>query len=73
MAKAPLQTSETFLLLVAAQFPAASEIICLLSRFVKVFSKATFKTKNRTTCNVYITIKETVQNGNSFYSLELKK
>ncbi|MEE1212352.1 MAG: hypothetical protein UHO11_07650 [Treponema sp.] len=42
---------------------------------IKSFRKyeATFKTKNRTTCNVYITIKETVQNGNSFYSLELKK
>ena len=35
--------------------------------------KTDFKTKDGTRCNVYITIKETIQNGSSFYSLELKK
>ena len=42
---------------------------------IKCFKKyeAKYKTKDKVNCKAFITIKETMQNGSSFYSLELKK
>lgn len=42
---------------------------------IKCFKKyeANFKTKDKINCKAYITIKETYQGGDTFYSLELKK